>query len=276
MKRLIIYYICFLLLIPFILLGCARTSGIYNENLTEDEPYIFTYNGNSEEAISYLNEKLLTKGFTIISEDKYEGGLSYVFEKTLSDDEQIERTKITEYVTGKSVSDKKGRLVFVVSSTSGGVTVQMTPRLVAKTQQSSKYDPSTEVEEVEEVHIPQGHPLPMKYGRMLAQIDGWKLKDPPRSEVFMNEGATQGESASEGDITSATETPKSEERPGNGGDDIEWVQKTLNELGHACGPEDGIMGPKTRSCIRSFQRANDLEVTGKVNEATYQKMLEKQ
>jgi peptidoglycan hydrolase-like protein with peptidoglycan-binding domain len=35
------------------------------------------------------------------------------------------------------------------------------------------------------------------------------------------------------------------------------------------------MGPNTRSCIRSFQKANDLEVTGKINEATYQKMLEK-
>jgi peptidoglycan hydrolase-like protein with peptidoglycan-binding domain len=35
------------------------------------------------------------------------------------------------------------------------------------------------------------------------------------------------------------------------------------------------MGPSTRSCIRSFQKANDLEETGTVNEATYQQMLEK-
>jgi len=82
----------------------------------------------------------------------------------------------------------------------------------------------------------------------------------------------RGSSASSGDTeNTTTET----ERPGDGGDDIAWVQRTLNDLGHACGPEDGIMGPSTRSCIRSFQKANDLEVTGKVNEATYQKMLEK-
>jgi peptidoglycan hydrolase-like protein with peptidoglycan-binding domain len=48
------------------------------------------------------------------------------------------------------------------------------------------------------------------------------------------------------------------------------VQKTLNNLGHACGPEDGGMGPNTHPCIRSFQKANDLGETGTVNEATYQ------
>jgi peptidoglycan hydrolase-like protein with peptidoglycan-binding domain len=53
------------------------------------------------------------------------------------------------------------------------------------------------------------------------------------------------------------------------------VQKTLNDLEHDCGSEDGVMGPNTRSCIRSFQEANDVEVTGKVNEATYQMMLVK-
>ena len=83
--------------------------------------------------------------------------------------------------------------------------------------------------------------------------------------------------ASTGERNAASDAAPSqmEERPGDGGDDVEWVQTTLNNLGHACGPEDGVMGPNTRSCIRSFQKANDLEVTGKINEATYQKMLEK-
>ena len=83
--------------------------------------------------------------------------------------------------------------------------------------------------------------------------------------------------ASTGERNAASDAAPSqmEECPGDGGDDVEWVQTTLNNLGHACGPEDGVMGPNTRSCIRSFQKANDLEVTGKINEATYQKMLEK-
>ena len=86
----------------------------------------------------------------------------------------------------------------------------------------------------------------------------------------------QPPSASGRTASADAETARSEERPGDGGDDIAWVQRTLNELGHACGAEDGIMGPNTRSCIRSFQKANGLEVNGTVNEATYQKMLDKQ
>lgn len=67
-----------------------------------------------------------------------------------------------------------------------------------------------------------------------------------------------------------------EERPGDGGNDVAWVQRTLKELGYDCGAEDGVMGPSTRSCIRSFQEANGLETTGKVSEGTYQQMLDRQ
>lgn len=91
-------------------------------------------------------------------------------------------------------------------------------------------------------------------------------------------GQTEQAPPAESSTVSSSESDASqseEVRPGDGGDDVGWIQKTLNDLGHDCGSEDGIMGPNTRSCIRSFQKANDLEVTGKVNEATYQKMLEK-
>ena len=93
----------------------------------------------------------------------------------------------------------------------------------------------------------------------------------------MSEKMEEVSPASTGERSAASDAAPSqmEERPGDGGDDVEWVQTTLNNLGHACSPEDGGMGPNTRSCIRSFQKANDLEVTGKINEATYQKMLEK-
>jgi hypothetical protein len=64
-------------------------------------------------------------------------------------------------------------------------------------------------------------------------------------------------------------------RPGNGGDDTAWVQQTLNELGHDCGTADGVMGPNTRSCIRSFQKANGLDATGEVDDTTYEAMLER-
>jgi hypothetical protein len=68
---------------------------------------------------------------------------------------------------------------------------------------------------------------------------------------------------------------KSQQRPGNGGEDTQWVQSTLNNLGYKCGTADGVMGANTRSCIRSFQKTNNLRVTGSINEATYSLMLKK-
>ncbi|MFB6272692.1 MAG: hypothetical protein ABEL51_07345 [Salinibacter sp.] len=173
------------------LLGCtaAKTAGTHNEDLSEKGPYVFTYDGKPEEAVSSLKKNLLPKGFSVVNEDEFEGGGSYVFDKTLADDEKFETTAFFEYMTGTSTGTQKGRLVFVVSRTDGNITVRMTPRLVATTQQYSKYNSSSEAEEAQ---VKQGHPLPMKYGRMLVQIDGWKLKDPPRAEVFMNERSTAG------------------------------------------------------------------------------------
>jgi len=86
----------------------------------------------------------------------------------------------------------------------------------------------------------------------------------------------------QGPISSAdrqeSEQPTVEEvaqRPGDGGENVAWVQQTLNRLGYDCGTIDGAMGASTRSCIRAFQEANGVEATGAVNEATYEAMLAK-
>jgi localization factor PodJL len=49
----------------------------------------------------------------------------------------------------------------------------------------------------------------------------------------------------------------------------------LNDQDYPCGTEDGVMGPNTRSCIRSFQKANGLDATGEVDDTTYEAMLER-
>ncbi|MEM8557407.1 MAG: M48 family metalloprotease [Bacteroidota bacterium] len=50
--------------------------------------------------------------------------------------------------------------------------------------------------------------------------------------------------------------------------DLAWVQGRLNDLGYDCGSVDGLMGPKTRSCLRTFQSNHGLAVTGETNAAT--------
>ncbi|WP_366657361.1 peptidoglycan-binding domain-containing protein [Fodinicurvata sp. EGI_FJ10296] len=49
-------------------------------------------------------------------------------------------------------------------------------------------------------------------------------------------------------------------------DQVREAQTLLNRLGYNAGPADGLMGPRTRSAVRSFQRAHDLSVTGEVNQ----------
>jgi len=227
------------------LFGCAsvKTSGSYNENLTEKNPYTFTHNGNTERVLEHLKKNLLPEGFSLVNEETYGSGGTYVFEKTLSDDEKFETTGVFEAMTGTSTGTQKGRLIFVVSRKDGNLVVEMTPRIVATTQQYSEYDSSSEAEETQ---VPQGHPLPMKYGRMLAQLDDWELKSPRRKQVLENGNATatakaqrpeEAETEPEGQQSDLRKNRSTEqkERPGEGGEDVAWVQKTLRGYLKLCG-----------------------------------------
>lgn len=46
------------------------------------------------------------------------------------------------------------------------------------------------------------------------------------------------------------------------------IQRHLMEKGHDPGPIDGIMGPKTRAALRSFQRAHVLKANGVLDQRT--------
>ena len=54
--------------------------------------------------------------------------------------------------------------------------------------------------------------------------------------------------------------------------DLAQVQAALNDLGYDCGGVDGVMGPRTRSCIQAFQEENSLEATGAADAATGRKL----
>lgn len=49
---------------------------------------------------------------------------------------------------------------------------------------------------------------------------------------------------------------------------VKQIQKSLREAGFHPGPVDGILGPQTRSALKSFQRANYLRGDGLINERT--------
>ena len=190
--------VVFILIIIPVVAGCSsvRTSGVYNEDLSEKKPYVFSFEGSPEAAAASLRQELLPSGFSIASEDTYGGGASYVFEKTLSNDEKFETTAYFEDATGTSTGTQGGRLVFLLSENGGGtVSVEMTPHIVTTIQREDNAFRSSSEEE--EAQAARGHPLPMKYGRALAEKEGWMLESPPRAEVFQSDGGG-GQTASAG------------------------------------------------------------------------------
>jgi hypothetical protein len=60
--------------------------------------------------------------------------------------------------------------------------------------------------------------------------------------------------------------------PSKGGLDVRRVQESLKSQGQNPGPIDGIMGSRTHQAIRQFQKAEGLEQTGTLDEATLQKL----
>jgi peptidoglycan hydrolase-like protein with peptidoglycan-binding domain len=53
---------------------------------------------------------------------------------------------------------------------------------------------------------------------------------------------------------------------------VSRVQASLNRLGYASGPTDGVLGPKTRTAIESYQRKNGMTVDGRPTEALAQRL----
>ena len=66
-------------------------------------------------------------------------------------------------------------------------------------------------------------------------------------------------------------------KSGSYGMNVFWVQKTLERLGYyKDSTATGYFGSATQSAIKRFQKANGLSVTGRVNEKTYNKIVELQ
>jgi len=63
-------------------------------------------------------------------------------------------------------------------------------------------------------------------------------------------------------------------RGARGGDreQVRAVQQALKDKGHDPGTVDGVMGPKTRSALRDFQKKEGIKDTGRLDQETMSKL----
>ena len=116
-------------------------------------------------------------------------------------------------------------------------------------------------------------------GTAVAQTSGTKQQNPEtiRPEISApgtSTGGTQSQRTQPG-------TPLPEGSPFTGtvelghanlAQDVKAAQRALQEKGHNPGPIDGVMGPRTREALKSFQTASGLETTGTLNKETAEKL----
>jgi peptidoglycan hydrolase-like protein with peptidoglycan-binding domain len=55
---------------------------------------------------------------------------------------------------------------------------------------------------------------------------------------------------------------------------IQQAQERLNDLGYPIGEADGVLGPKTHTAVRNFQRDKGLNATGDLDEKTMAALTE--
>jgi len=58
----------------------------------------------------------------------------------------------------------------------------------------------------------------------------------------------------------------------NGGEDVRMVQQALKQQGYDPGPIDGVIGPQTTTALRSYQKAEGMQVTGRADTETLGKL----
>ncbi|OGX10795.1 MAG: hypothetical protein A2Y42_02035 [Omnitrophica WOR_2 bacterium GWB2_45_9] len=53
---------------------------------------------------------------------------------------------------------------------------------------------------------------------------------------------------------------------------MKQIQIALQNAGYDPGVIDGLMGSRSRKAIRDFQKDNGLDITGKIDKATWEKL----
>lgn len=104
------------------------------------------------------------------------------------------------------------------------------------------------------------------------KANGLKANGYVNSSTLNKMNSSSAKKASSSKSSSSSTSSSGTCAPGDSGDHVKKVQKRLKALGYYNGTVDGSYGNNTKNAVSSFQKANGLNVTGKVNSSTLNKM----
>ena len=95
-----------------------------------------------------------------------------------------------------------------------------------------------------------------------AAVELWRAKtvDPEANTVEIPDSWSEGD-----EVTASVDMKQA----------VRNIQTILNKNGYEAGAADGVMGAKTKTAIAAFQRDNDMNATGEVDEPTVRALLER-
>ena len=116
-------------------------------------------------------------------------------------------------------------------------------------------------------------------GTAVAQTSGTKQQNPETVRPDISAPGTSTGGTQSQRTQSGTPLPRGSPFSGtvemghaNLAQDVKAAQRALQEKGHNPGPIDGVIGPRTREALKSFQTASGLETTGTLNKETAEKL----
>jgi hypothetical protein len=152
-------------LVFFYLIGCSTTKGISDSSLQSTKPYLFEYNGSVENAAIEIKRLMVRNGFSILNDD-IKAGILTTNPKLLDKDERFYSWSpfIPFY------QNESGKLFFVFTQTTlDKVKIEFYAKLIT-VEKTNEIDANGKIHEAtrhKEESVEQGHPLAMKFRKLL-------------------------------------------------------------------------------------------------------------
>lgn len=170
MKKLLV------LLVSLISIGCVSSQGTYSNALMKRKgPYEFSYKGSAADAIKALKRALMAEGF-VTESDEQEAGIYATKYRELNDDEKFD-IGLAAAFAGVSVQTQQGRIgVLYEQKQPDYVSLNISFYLSVMTETTSGNLRGSQNKKEQEVT--QGHPMAIKFGRLISKLPGFSLNYP--------------------------------------------------------------------------------------------------